>query len=494
MELAEENILNDSEEIEIVELNQENNDDKKEGIKFWYRENDKIKIEQRLFVSFLASLGIRKYFLGKDCIVVQINNNIVKEIETVNIKDMVMNYLDQLDEEPEEGIRKEFIQNKVIAMTSQLFNKQCYEFLPSLEGEFIKDTYIESYIFFKNGFVRVTKNGYKIKDYNELNGLIWENQKIEKNFSCDEMESEFMLLCERICGDDKKRYYALISAMGYLMQGYQNPAKAKAIIFMDEKIDIGSNGGSGKSLVGTGIGHVRKTIRYGKNFSFDRFSYQAFEPGTYIMEFNDIRKNFSFEMLFTNITDNIVVEKKNKNQIILPLSDAPKILISTNHAIKGIDESTLRREFIIEFSDHYNMRHTPEDEFNKRFFDDWNEEEWNIFFNSMIRCIQFYLANGLLDYDRINLNKKNLAEHTSEDFIEFMTEKEIGIEYNKSTIHKEFVEIYKDYDKLPQKTFTEWIKAYAKMKGYKYSERKSNKERFLTLTTKQDERTKGIAP
>ena len=40
----------------------------------------------------------------------------------------------------------------------------------------------------------------------------------------------------------------------------------------------------------------------------------------------------------------------------------------------------------------------------------------------MIECVKHYLKNGLVEYERINLNQKMLIESTSEEFIEFMEE------------------------------------------------------------------------
>ena len=432
-------------------------------MKFWFMDRDKIKIEQRLFIEFLGHLGIRKYLNKKDFTIVEVNKNIVREIETVHIKDKIINYFNDIDETLEEGINKNIVHNKIVAMAPTLFSKSSLEFLPALEGKFLRDTYRESFLFFKNCFVKVTKDKYDTYDYCELDGLIWENQIIRREFYKTDRESEFVRLCLNICDNVIERFYALISAMGYLMHGYRNPTNAKAIIFMDEKISDGSNGGSGKSLIGVAISHIRKTLRLGKSFKFDRFSFQSFEQGTSIIEFNDIKKNFNFEMLFTSITDNIAIEKKNKNEVIIPFNNTPKILLSTNHTIKGIDESTLRRQSIVEFSAHYNMKVTPESELKKRLFDDWNSEEWIEFYNFMIFCIQYHLANGLVAYQTKNLEQKKLTENTSEEFIEFMEEIELDTRYDKKELHQKFIEIYPDNKLQHQKTFTSWIKIYAKL-------------------------------
>ena len=84
-----------------------------------------------------------------------------------------------------------------------------------------------------------------------------------------------------------------------------------------------------------------------------------------VLEFNDAEKKFPFDRLFTVITDGISVEKKNKDQITIPFSESPKVLISTNFTIEGVDRSTVDRQFVVEFSDHYNEDHRPIHDFGK---------------------------------------------------------------------------------------------------------------------------------
>jgi len=332
--------------------------------------------------------------------------------------------------------------------------------------------------------VKVTKDKYTTHNYNELDGYIWERQIHNRNFYISEKDSEFKLLFSRICRGNEKRINSLMSANGYLLHGYKDPANAKAIIFMDEKPDDGANGGSGKSLLGIAISKIRSSLRLtGKNFKFEQFSFQSYEPGTNIIEFNDLSQNFQFEKLFTTITDNMMIEKKYKDQLIIPFEHSPKILLSTNYTIKGIGESSLRRQFIVEFSDHYNINHFPEYEFGRRFFEDWNEEDWNNFDNFMIGCLQYYLNNGLVEYERINLNMKNLVANTAEEFIDFMEEIKLGEWQNKKIIHQKFVEAYPHFSKnFHQKTFTSWIKTYAKLNGMKYMDKKSGDERSFILS------------
>lgn len=174
--------------------------------------------------------------------------------------------------------------------------------------------------------------------------------------------------------------------------------------------------------------------------------------------------------------------------MIVPFEYSPKILLSTNYTIKGVDVSTLRRQFILEFSDYFNIRYTPEMEFKKRFFDDWNEEEWNCFYNFMVGCELYYLQNGLVDYERVNVDHKKLVESTSEEFVEFMEDMELDKLHDKKATHQKFIDANQDFKNQPQKTFTSWVKLYAKLKGLKFDPKKSGAERGFILSNTESGR------
>lgn len=212
--------------------------------------------------------------------------------------------------------------------------------------------------------------------------------------------------------------------------------------------------------------------------------FQSVKPDTAIIDFNDVKKGFPFENLFSIITDDMAVEEKNKAEVIVPFERSPKILITTNHAIKGIDASTLDREFVIEFSDYFNEKHKPVDEFGKKFFEPfWNIEEWTSFDNFMIESLRYFLSNGLVEYDRINLFDKILIESTSEDFVEFIEDLEMDKKYDSKELFNEFLDVYPEQrTKLMQKTFTLWVKTFANIKGYKYIPKKSGRERGFILS------------
>ena len=78
----------------------------------------------------------------------------------------------------------------------------------------------------------------------------------------------------------------------------------------------------------------------GKQFKFGGdFPYQSVKTDCQILVFDDVKKNFQFENLFSVITEGIDITYKGKDTIKLPIEDSPKIVISTNYVLKGNGDS-----------------------------------------------------------------------------------------------------------------------------------------------------------
>ena len=192
-------------------------------------------------------------------------------------------------------------------------------------------------------------------------------------------------------------YYNTESTIGYMMHGYKNLSYCPAIILNDEVISDNPEGGTGKGLFMNALSQMKKLVVIdGKAFAFEKsFPYQLVSADTQILVFDDVKKHFDFERLFSVVTEGLTLEKKNKDAIKIPFSKSPKIAITTNYAIKGSGNSFARRKWEVELHQHYNKNNTPLDEFGKLMFGDWNDDEWCQFDNYMIQCIQLYLKQGL---------------------------------------------------------------------------------------------------
>jgi hypothetical protein len=450
-------------------------------VKFWYIETDKTHISKQNFKRFLEENGFCKLQLEHGYILLKVSKNIVREVEIFNIKDFVIDYLKRLDVEHFKEIPRIKVIDAVIKGAPQHFVQTFLEFLETRELEFLRDTKEKGFLFFSNCFVEISSNRINVKRYEELEGFIWDKQVINKRLNLVKNESEFEIFVKNICKNDEQRILSLRSAIGYLLHNYKDSTNAKAVIFLDEKLSDGAYGRSGKGLVAQAIGKLRKTIRLdGRNFNFSKsFSFQSVTLDTAIIEFNDVTKKFNFDKLFSIITDDITVEKKNQNEIIIPFHQSPKIIISTNYTIEGSDDSTMDRQFVIEFSDHYNKIHRPIDEFGHRFYDEWSNEEWNCFLNYMIGCLQLYLCKGLIQCSHINLEKKKLIDSTCEEFAEYFESLGLNVEHNKKDLLEDFKKNYDEFSELKLTKFTRWMKEAARIKGLGVNERKSGVERLI---------------
>lgn len=452
---------------------------------FWNIRDGSASISKTDLIMLLEDEGFGKLIVGKDPVYVNVKNNVVEEVGIVNIKDFVFNYI-------ETKVRKKWerkmVKEALLKSVRHFFCDATLECLRTLELNFVSDTKTLSYFFFKNNFIEVSKNNITPRDYSSLKGVIWKNQKSERSFELktNESKSVFEQFLFSVCRKNRERYNSLKSAIGYLLHKYKDPACSKAIIFIDEKISDNASGRSGKGLVAKGINRLRNILSLdGRNFNFDKsFAFQSVKPETEIMFFDDVKKNFGFERLFSIIAEGLTIEKKNKSEQRIAFEDSPKILITTNYSLKGIDDSSKDRQFVIEFSDHYNSQHKPADEFGKLFFSEWDKEEFSRFDNFMLECCSFYLDKSLVEYKSKNLARKRLIDETSFEFEEFIQGIDIYKEYNKKDLFSAFIAEYEDYFQLRQNTFSRWTKTYALLYGLDINERKSGKNRFITFTNR----------
>ena len=457
---------------------------RKPFLRFWdFDEKGRIKISRTKFKKFLEREGFFKIKKDRQYLFVRSEQNIVEEFEPVFVKDYVLNYLHSIAIEEYEGTSRAEVIDALIRGTGQYFMQTFFEFLITKEIEFQKDAKDISYLFFKNCVVEVTKNSINQIEYRQLDKYIWRKQINDGEFHFSSAHTDFEDFQFNVCSKDTERLRALKSGMGYLMHTYKDPNQAKAIIFLDEKLSEGAFGRSGKGLVIKAIGKLRNiVIEDGRNFDVGKnFAFQRVSADTNIISIEDMKERFPFDKLFSILTEGITIEKKNRDEMYIPFAESPKVVISTNYSIKGVDDSTVDRQFIVEFSDHYNKLNRPIDEFGKLFFEGWNKDEWNAYYNYMIKCLQLYLANGLMPYRYVNLERKRLIDETCSEFTEFSDTLVFNNPYNKKELFEQFTTEFPEIERLNQNKFTRWIKIFARIKAVEVVENKSGTTRTIEL-------------
>ena len=333
----------------------------------------------------------------------------------------------------------------------------------------MKDTKDTAYIYFENVAIKITKSGVEQIDYDSLGGYVWKDQIINRDFKlCDDQQCDYRKFIYNISEHNPKRIHAVESTIGFLLHGYKNMGYCPAVIVNDEVISDDPEGGTGKGLFVQGVAQLKKMVTIdGKAFYFERsFAYQLVSADTQILTFDDVKKNFEFERLFSVITEGITLEKKNKDAIRIPFEASPKVVITTNYAIKGKGNSYERRKWELEFFAHYSKENTPFDEFGKLFFSGWDEAEWCKFDNYMVVCLQNYLRTGFITAPFKNLKDRKFEAETCREFVTFLYENKDQVPYDteimSNRVRIEFILQNPDFSKLSHSKWNKWMRLAAK--------------------------------
>jgi len=386
------------------------------GQKFWTK-SDKgiVKIVHIQFKQFLEDNGFYKYCPegSKNFVFVRVTNNLIDHASEKEIKDFILDYLLDLEDT---------LVYNYFADNTRFFREEFLTLLASIDVYFIADTKDAAYQYFRNCAVKISHEVITSIDYIDLGGYVWKDHVIDRNFEVTEVTScDFEQFISNISFSDVNRIKSMESTLGFLMHAYKDLSYCPAVILNDEVISDNPEGGTGKGLLMNALSQLKKLVFIdGKSFNFERsFAYQTVSVDTQVVCFDDVRKHFDFERLFSVVTEGLTLEKKNKDAIKIPFSKSPKITITTNYAIKGAGNSFERRKWELELHQYYSKEFTPLEEFGKLMFGDWDDDEWLQFDNYMINCLRSYLRTGLVRSSFVNLRIRQLSAESSHEFIEW---------------------------------------------------------------------------
>lgn len=375
--------------------------------------------------------------------------------------------------------------------------------LPLHSKDILRDTEHEIRIPFKNCIVTISKaGGVKAVQYSDLPLLcVWKNHIVDHVITVLEdsesiATSQFSKFIERVSTNSGKdcpeKRDAFDSAIGYLIHSYCIPSVNKAVIQYDEQItDLKTpQGGTGKGLLANALKQVRpQTVRIdGQRYSSkDKFAYQNIDHSTQIAWFDDCRKDFDIDRLNSALTDGWEVEAKFVKSLYIPPVESPKVIISSNTVLSGEGNTRQRRQFVIEFSDYFSRRQkeVPEpivSEFGCKFFsDDWDQDEWTLFFNYLFYACLFYLTEGLKPYKSDAHIRNRIKQQCGDEFYEFTHpdgkfKYTPGQWYNLKYETDEINSSYFDGEPVSAKSISEKMKKMASYYGMQYQSKRINGE------------------
>lgn len=460
---------------------------KQRGLFFKIHHSGKVEILNYKLIQFLNNNGFYRMDFNGSILLVKCKENKIFEATDADLINCAANYLKK--------INKEEVLEKLVKGISGYLNKRKYDLFTKVRGFVDKDPKDEAWFYFKNTAVKINHSKIELINYDKLTHKIWGERILASSFISPVnigKKSDFEDFCFKISKENTDRFLALKTALGYLLHRYNDPALTKAIIFVDENIafDGTANGGTGKSLLSAALSKC-KNIEYveGKNTKTGSwFKNQRIKITTDIVVYDDVGRDFSLEEIYSSTTSGIVVEQKRKDELHIPPNQAPKFMISSNYIVKGTGGSSdIRRRYEFELANYFTEKHTPIQVYGKRFFEEWDTEDWSLFYQFLMECVQAFLKHGLVEAKPINLKRNRLINATCEEFAAFVKKHlKADKRFDKRVVIEKFKNEYKHLSDTSSKMFTSWLKEYCAQTDLDYSDQSSGSKLFFKMSTRKE--------
>lgn len=492
---------------------------------FWHtmvnnKEEVKINFSRLKFIKWIKEQGFYLLRINPEkVVIIRIVDNIVEYTDIIEIKLVILNYIQSLPWQFDLIFRDDLIEF-ILKGASNYFSTSTLDFLSQITLDIVRDTADTVHLFFKDTVVEITKDEIKTVPYKSIKGHIWKSFIIQHGFGIIQTPiSDFDKLIVLVSGippvekpkdppfDDYEktikmnkelaelRYAAFKTVVGYMVSTHKNRAQPITPVLCDMIISENPSGGSGKGIVARAIAQVRNMMIIDgrdKKALDGSFSFQRVTPDTQIIFFDDVVREFEFERLFSIATEGMAINKKNKDESYVTFEKSPKPLVSTNYPMRGDSNniSMQRRKTDVEFCNYFDLKRTPKSEFGKQLYDEWNEEEWNNFFNIIALYTQSFLKNGLLNPKTVNVGFKRLISDTTQEFYDYFNDlylkpNEYSIIYANELYDKYILDAKITSVKFPSRKMFKAIRLICEYHDLKYiqdRERDGARRQFFDLS------------
>ncbi len=422
---------------------------------FWYYEKSRLKIDNLKFTNFLHNeLGYALYTSSvekkKPILKLYYEVHQVTRIESNDfIKNDVRIWLKKnIDDD---GLRDEILSG-LIVNGDKLFSEKIYEWLPPASFKTFTDTKEFAYFFFRNGIVRVSSETIDLIDYRSLPDgyFIWQDRIKNKEFDIEILkDDEFIYLqsswakfVRRICGilpdddhltiseisstnrESANRFLSTMTCLGYLLHAYKDPSRPWSVIIQEDTSIDSAGGGSGKQIINNSLKTLRNVIEEdGKQLDVTKqFAFQGISEETDIYILDDVKKNFKIEPMYRMITNDMTVEVRNVGRKHIAFESSPKIVFTTNYDLISSDANHLARRIkLLLVHCYFGPKRIPKSELGMLLTDEWDKEQWTLFFNFMFNCTMLYLKSSIIEVGKTAaMKEKAVRVQYGDDFYEFM--------------------------------------------------------------------------
>lgn len=367
-------------------------------------------------------------------------------VSHVNAKD-IHNFLKEWCEH--EGV-SELLQNTLMKSCRTMITDSTGHLTRRYDMDFSSATATSQTVYFDNCKVTVTADGISHQPYSAYTGsrYVWEEsivkhsyRKLKPQFTWEKDEDGRYIitfaedaqsklarvvrnmarlhwrkqdelglqLTEEEVAEEMQALVVIMLMIGYLLHRHKSPSAAYAALLLDYAIGNSPkerNGRSGKTFLLKAVGALLKMEYIDMSNlakkSNQQFGFSGVKESTGLIIVDECPENFAFNELYAKISDDMEVERKGKDPVIIPFSKAPKFGIATNHTLKDHSPSTEGRFAPVVIADYYHVqtqlndyRETRKisDEFHQNLLDlEYAENDWQADIHFMLECLQMFLS------------------------------------------------------------------------------------------------------
>jgi hypothetical protein len=322
--------------------------------------------------------------------------------------------------------------------------------LPVLDtSAILSDDQDNCYKLFQNGVLHITKKGYTLLDYKEIDQLIMANDIIDRSFPLEKKPGVFTDFIKKSVGLDD--YVKQIS--GFLAHEWKDETTAYTVTLTEKVPDPKQGGGAGKNVF-MSLFSLFTTVcsTNGSQLQYDERFFQSWN-GERLMVLSDVPKSFSFTFLKEAASGSIKWRRLFKNPVDVPVERTPKIVVLTNYSYEVTDGGVRRRLIALEFSDYFTKKGGVDQVYGKHFPKGWNEDDWSDYYHFMAESIQAWMKCGKKLQNRalsdtgwikqFTMNYGTVIRGIIEENIESWQKR---VQVKATTMSDNVRKYYKDYD------------------------------------------------
>ena len=374
-----------------------------------------VKVSNSNVIDFLKRNGVHWWVNNDKTSYLIEEGKVIDNIYVPNIKQIVSDHIKFFDcsilgRRPE-ALSKQYLDGKYTVTSEKTLAYLKQISIDDISGK--ADTKDSAYIPFRNGLLKITKDGYELLPMTESKKLIWKDSIKQINFKKVDFSKSII---KDFYSKSIVQHKSFDRILGYMLHNYKNRALAKHIVILDQDLENKNRGGAGKSIIAQFVGMIRNVVTVDAKKEKTDKQLGMVNYATDLVVFDDLKEFSDFEALNNMVTGDLEVDAKYGAKFTIPFDDAPKIISTSNYMIDRGNSGVSRRTILLETTDHFNKDHTPFDEYGMELVKDWDEEQTNIEINYLVHCISEFLKHGLPNIEITNEEEKLMDFRVGKDY------------------------------------------------------------------------------